>query len=364
MTILSQRICLSLVLLGVSSGCAEYNRHETHSEADSLTGTLQLTSDFPRVGEAHFSPDMRWIIFSAVPNGERQLAMYLVKVRSKVNYEDSQNSPVQVRDIIGIERPIRISPPGSTNGSGAFSSDGLSLIFSSTAGKETNSDKGFPPGEEIFRVDGWEGAAAMSDPAKGLNFAQHPLTDNDAYDGECSYSPDGKWICFTSNRDGDLNLYAMHVDGSHVVRLTHSPGYDGGANFSPNGKQLVYRSDRNGDRLLQIFVSDLVFNSSGEITGIANEKPLTHEQNVNWGPFWHPDGEHIIYSTNHVGPDNEELYLMRRDGTLKTRITFNPGPDVVPVFSPDGRYLMWISKRADDHTMQVFVAKFQFPEGS
>jgi Tol biopolymer transport system component len=245
---------------------------------------------------------------------------------------------------------------------------------------------------EIFRADGWQGAVAAAEPNAIVNLAQHPLTNNVGYDAECAFSPDGKCIVFCSNRgqslevrgqenatsepttapSGDLDLYAMRSDGTHVVRLTHTPGYDGGPFFSPDGKRVVYRSDRKANNNLQIFVADLVFDSSGDITGITHERQLTHDDNVNWGPFWHPDGRHIIYATSLHGHDNYELYLMRADGSRKTRITFTPqalidghkGADVLPTFSPDGRYILWTCRRGPDGTPQIFLAKFRMPRGA
>jgi Tol biopolymer transport system component len=367
------------MLIALGAGCAEYNQHETRSEGESLSNVIQLTSGFDRTGATCFSRDMRWILFQAIPQGQREFQLYAAKVRyderpipvpphQYVNSLRQSGPETSIgRDIIGIERPILITPAGSRNTCGGFSPDGLSMIFASTAGKE-GSDKSaganFPAGMEIFRVDGWEGAVALADPGKGFDLAQHPLTDNAAYDGDCAYSPDGKWICFTSDRGGDLDVYVMHADGSHIVRITKTPGYDGGASFSPDGKSLIYHSDRNGDHLLQIIVGDLAFDSHGEITGLKAEHPLTHEMNANWGASWHPDSQHIIYATNKQGHDNYELYLMRRDGSLKTRITFSPGADILPVFSPDGNYLMWTSKRTADHTTEIFLGKFGFPWGS
>jgi tricorn protease-like protein len=55
---------------------------------------------------------------------------------------------------------------------------------------------------------------------------------------------------------------------------------------------------------------------------------------------------------------------MRVDGSHKVRITFSDGFDGLPAFSPDGKYLMWSSKRSADHTTQVFLARFKFPDGS
>lgn len=359
-------------------GCSEYNHQQPRGEADSLSRVTQLTRGFGRAGEAYFSRDMRWIVFQATPPGESLYQMFVARLRwAKVDELREDGSLELAPGIVGIDRPIRITPPNSRNTCGYFAPDGLSLIFASTANKEEpNQPVGgdnragsdyrldFARGMEIFRVDGWEGAVALSDLAKPLDLAQHPLTDNDAYDAECAYSPNGKWICFSSHRDGDGDIYVMHADGSHVVQITQTPGLDGGPFFAPDGKSLLYRSDRAGNGLLQIYVGDLSFDGAGEITGLKSERALTSDEHVNWGPFWHPDGQHVVYATSKHGHTNYELYLMRRDGSRKTRLTFAPGADVLPVFSADGKYLMWTSNRTSDRTRQVFLARFRLANGT
>ncbi len=85
------------------------------------------------------------------------------------------------------------------------------------------------------------------------------LTDTKGYDAEASFSPDGQWIVFASNRTGytdklkeqqkqfevdpawAMELYIMKADGSGVRRLTDKPGYDGGPFFSPDGQQICWR---------------------------------------------------------------------------------------------------------------------------
>ena len=372
-------------------GCAqpEFNETPNLSESDSITDIIQLTHGFDRAGEAYFSPDMQWVIFQAVPHGEQQYQMYVAPLM----YDVTERSPApgsvmratplpglkipHATDILRLGEPIRISPASSRNTCGFFSPDGYSLIFGSTAGKEdpeepnsgyqrqgANYRWSFPKGMEVFRADGWQPAIESAEPGKIVDLAKHAITYNDAYDAECGYSPDGKWIAFTSNLSGDLELYAMHPDGSSLTRLTNAPGYDGGPFFSPDGKRLVYRSDRQGNDLLQVFVADVVFDRAGNITGLTNERNLTNDANVDWGPFWHPDGKHIIYATSKWGHHNYELMLMRDDGTHKTRITYKDGPDLLPAFSPDGKYLMWCSRRSQDGSPQIFLAKFKFPKGS
>jgi Tol biopolymer transport system component len=213
---------------------------------------------------------------------------------------------------------------------------------------------------EIFRFDDWKLAVNGGGEA---NLAKKPLTNNNVYDAEASYSPDGKWITYTHGAGAAADIYVMRADGSGAVQITKEKGYDGGPFFSPDGKRLVYRSDRKGNDLLQVFVAQLAFDEKGNITGRKSEHQLTNDEFVNWGPYWHPGGRHIIYATSAQGHTNYELYLMNaEDGSNKRRITFTEGADVLPVFSPDGKWLMWTSKRSKDNTSQVFAARFHMPE--
>jgi Tol biopolymer transport system component len=344
-----------------------------------LADIVQLTSGFDRAGEAYFSPDASWIIFQATPKGETHYAMYVAKLEK------------QGDRIVGASEPRRISPPNTRNTCGFFAPDGESLIYASTEGKDAGDDGtragyqrqggsyrwDFPDGMEIFRVDGWaerlhtpqslppDAGAGRPVPLTPpvVELTKQAITDNGAYDAEGAYSPDGKWIVFGSRRDGDSELYVMRPDGSGVVRLTTQKGYDGGPFFSPEGRRIIYRSDRKGNDLLQVFVADLAFDADGNVTGLANERQLTDDANVNWGPYFHPDGKHIVYATSAHGHHNYEVYAMRDDGSHKTRITHKAGFDGLPVFSPDGQYLMWSSKRAPDNTTQIFVARFVPPAG-
>jgi TolB protein len=379
---------LIVCTFAMAAGCASAPK----SEADVLSQIIQVTDGFDRAGEAYFSPNMRWIVFQATPKGESSYQMYVAPLKFSVKEGWPTDYPTSPREgaaaknppleLVGIDSAIRITPAGSKNTCGFFSPDGKSIIFASTALKSSatqptsqpsTSTSGyqrssgtyrweFPAEMEVFRADGWE--AAVTAAKKEINLAKHPLTNNDAYDAECAFSPDGQWIVFTSNRTGDNELFAMKADGSDAVQLTHTKGYDGGPFFSPDGRRLVYRSDRAGNDLLQIFVADVGRDAFGNIISLANERQLTNDGNVNWGPYWHPDGKHLIYATSAHGHQNYELYLMRSDGSHKTRITFTEGFDGLPVFSPDGKYLMWSSKRTKDGTTQVFLARFKMPRGA
>jgi Tol biopolymer transport system component len=185
------------------------------------------------------------------------------------------------------------------------------------------------------------------------------LTTTPGYDAEATVSPDGKTIVWTSVKDGDLDLYAMNLDGSKMRRLTNVVGYDGGAFFSPDSKRNVYRAshptepaeiekykDLLGQRLvepgqLEIFV----MNADG-----SDQHPVTSNGASNFSPFFHPDGKRIIFSSN-VETKNEgarpgfHLYLISDEGAGLERLTFDGHFNSFPMFSPDGTRLVWVSDR-------------------
>jgi Tol biopolymer transport system component len=181
------------------------------------------------------------------------------------------------------------------------------------------------------------------------------LTDSAGYDAEAVYSPQGQRIIFTSLRSGDLELYLMNPDGSEVEQLTDAPGYDGGAFFSLDGNWIVWRASRPAGKDLEdyraLLKQGLV--RPGEldlyIMNLEQREPirLTDNGAANFGPYWHPDGRHIIFSSNMHDPQgrNFDLYLIDI-GTRETeRITTYEGFDGFPMFSHDGKRLVFASNR-------------------
>ncbi len=236
-----------------------------------------------------------------------------------------------------------------------FSPDGKSIIFAST---HLASDS-CPPKPDYSLGYVWplyKSYEIFKAKPDGSNLKK--LTNSYGYDAECVFSPDGKNILFTSDRDGDLELYEMDTEGKNVKRLTNSPGYDGGSFFSADGKLICFRAQVISDSVelqdyknllekglirpskLEIFI----MNSDG-----SGRKQLTSNGAANFCPFFTPDGKKIIFSSNMQDPKgrNFELYLIDVDGTGLEQITFNDVFDGFPMFSADGKKLVFASNRKE-----------------
>jgi len=185
------------------------------------------------------------------------------------------------------------------------------------------------------------------------------LTVSPGYDAEATISPDGKTIVWTSVKDGDLDLYRMNLDGSNVRRLTDDVGYDGGAFFSPDSKRIVYRAAHPTDpsevaKYKELLAQHLVEPGQLELFVMnadgSNKKQITMTGASNFSPYFHPDGTRIIFSSNietrgEGGRPSFHLYLVRDDGTGLERLTMEGHFNSFPMFSPDGKRLVWVSDR-------------------
>ena len=199
--------------------------------------------------------------------------------------------------------------------------------------------------------------------------AMKRLTTARGYDAEGSYSPDGQWIVFTSMRDAynrPLNdkekkkleenpsyfaeIYIMRADGSDQKRLTNVPGYDGGPFFTPDGSRIVWRRfDEQG------LIADVwTMKPDG-----SDQKQITDFGSMSWAPYMHPSGQYIIFSSNKLGFENFELFIVDAAGTKEpVRVTYSDGFDGLPVPSPDGKTLAWTSSRSGGAAGQLFLAQW------
>ena len=315
---------------------------------DHLTSIRQLTVGGENA-EAYFSFDGSELILQAT-RGDRECdAIY------RMNSDGSKLRQVSSGE--GVTTCSFIAP------------DGKSIIYASThlGGKacppKPDRSQGYvwPLYEtyDIFRAD-----------PEGDNLVR--LTDTPGYDAEAVYSPLGDKIVFTSVRTGDLELFWMSPDGTSVEQLTDEPGYDGGAFFSRDGKWIVWRASRpTGDPLADykaLLARGLVRPSRLEIfiMNLEERKPiqLTDNGAANFGPYWHPDGRHVIFVSNMADPEGRDfdLYLIDVETREVERVTHFPGFDGFPMFSHDGKQLVFASNRNNKvrGETNVFIADWRW----
>jgi Tol biopolymer transport system component len=307
-------------------------------EARHLRNIRQLTT-VGKNGEAYFSKDGKRVIFQSVRGDNPYYQMYTMNADGTAQTRLSNDhgkctcgyfDPLSTKMLYASTHldanafvPGKSPPPPPAKPGDRYKWD-------------------FDPAMDIFEV-----APGATEPKQ--------LTKTPGYDAEGSYSHDGKRIVFTSQRDGDLEIYTMNRDGTKPVRLTHAKGYDGGPFFSPDDKRIVWRGFRAPDeRVGEIFI----MSADGK-----GEKQLTQLHAVSWAPFFHPDGKRLIFASNADGMKegkhgNFELYLMKDDGSALERVTFSDGFDGLPVFSADGKHLMWTSTRAGGES-QIYIADWK-----
>ena len=169
-------------------------------------------------------------------------------------------------------------------------------------------------------------------------------------DYHATYSPDGKWIVFTSERDGlgQTNIYRAHPDGTEVERLTDSPALDDQGALSPDGTQLAFVSTRES-QTANIWILDL---RTRQLRGLTRQPDVQGDPakpNGFFRPAWSPDGKWIAFSSDRntewrghssgAGWEHVQelsIYVIRPDGTGLRRVT-QPGIATgAPKWSPDG----------------------------
>jgi len=335
-------LALPLTLLGQEEDADLLLPQERH-----LTNIRQLTFSGENA-EAYFSFDGKSLIFQSRAQGDECDQIYTM-------------------DLATGEAELVSTGEGRTTCSYYYPGDDK-ILYASTH----HWDPACPPSPDMSQGYVWalyptfDIFTANPD---GSNLTQ--LTYTWGYDAEATFSPVEDRIVFTSMRDGDLEIYTMRGDGSDVRRLTNKVGYDGGPFFSPDGTKIVYRSgypetEKELADYRRLLAQGLIRPSALEIYVMdadgSNKVQVTDNGAANFGPFFHPSGDKILFSSNLGDPTGREfdIYMINVDGTGLERITYTEGFDGFPMFSPDGKYLVFGSNRNMSHpgNTNVFIAEW------
>ena len=177
------------------------------------------------------------------------------------------------------------------------------------------------------------------------------------FDYDASFSADGKWIIFTSERDGSANIYRVGVDGLGLERLTDNSGFNDQAALSPDGKLLAFVSTR-GSGSTNIWILDIKTRKLQDLTH-------TRAPSGNFRPTWSPDGKWIVFSSDrNIEADRNtkfdhakgrwehlqaaSLYVVQPDGTGLRRLTPAGKFAGSPKWSPDGKRVVFYELPVED----------------
>ncbi len=182
--------------------------------------------------------------------------------------------------------------------------------------------------------------------ADGRN--EKPVLPAESLDYNASFSTDGRWIIFTSERAGSADIYRVHPDGSGLERLTSDPAYEDQAALSPDGSTLAFVSTR-GSGMADIWLLDLATHKYRNLTNHPS----------NFRPSWSPDGKWIAFTSDrdtHPGRvsgaggsthggfeflQSTNLYVISADGGRLRQLTQTSGFAGSPKWSADGRRIVY-----------------------
>ena len=164
-----------------------------------------------------------------------------------------------------------------------------------------------------------------------------------------AWSPDGKWIAFTSERNGSADLYRVQIDGSGLERLTDDPAFEDQAAYSPDGRQIVFVTTRAGGTA-DLWILDVQTHRA---------KPLTSGPGGDFRPAWSPDGKWIAFSSDRESSlpmakgrwehlHLVDIYMVRPDGSGLKRLSRHGDFCGSPKWAGDSKSVVTYCMPAED----------------
>jgi Tol biopolymer transport system component len=256
---------------------------------------------------------------------------------------------------------LAVAAPNAASRSAAFPGRNGEIVFSGLLRANGDYDLYLvrPDGTRLRRL------------TKGAGFERYP-----------SWSPDGKWFAYISNRtkprnEGAYEVYVVRPNGTGFRRLTNDRWIDDQVAWSPDGKRLVFGSSRLSGRFgiwtmraagggaarltrdgaLPTWAPDgkaIAFERApkgyNEIWLMSadgsNQRQLTtppsmfevHAQDSM--PDWSPGGDEILFTRRYRG--RTDIYAVRADGSGLRRLTKQAGLHSWPAWSPDGKRILFV----------------------
>lgn len=206
------------------------------------------------------------------------------------------------------EPPSRVTP--DTAFSPAFATAGSAMFYHSAASGRS----------DIMRAD---------TTAAGTVLRVTSIVNDNASNFHARPSPDGQWIAFDSDREGERAVFIADANGGNVRRVT-GPGFAAVPSWSPDGGLLAFvRAEPNRPRVWNLWTVNLATGETARLT--------SHKVGQPWGAAWFPDGRRIAYS-------HEDRLIVRSLDSGEQRVYRSPKKGRLirtPAVSPDGRRIVF-----------------------
>ena len=147
-----------------------------------------------------------------------------------------------------------------------------------------------------------------------------------------SYAVDGRSVLFNSTRTGGSDLYSVARRDGSLRQLTADPRYEAHGSFIDGGRRIIFHRQAEGDNY-DIIIRDLRTGAEQAIGATGAEEAY---------PAMSPDGRWIAFSAVPAPGAQPNLFVMKRDGTDRTRLTEGSAKDAYATWAPNGRSLYFV----------------------
>ena len=161
------------------------------------------------------------------------------------------------------------------------------------------------------------------------------LTNDEHENRYASYSPDGKWIAYESDRGGSWNIYLMDSNGQNLEKLTGDKSDDRRPSWHPNGKKLLFES--NSDGINELFTIEL---NDRKVTKLKNQ---LNQGEVIFASF-SPNGKKIAVSIQE-SDDKSDIVILKKNGEIHKTLVTNGKRNFYPKWSPNGKEILYFSRK-------------------
>ena len=168
------------------------------------------------------------------------------------------------------------------------------------------------------------------------------LTIHESQDTVPRMSPDGKWIAFTSRRNGAYDLFVMPSEGGEPRQITHHSGVEIVMDWSPDGEKLLFASNRDAtSRNLDLYEVGIEGGMPRRITTTGG-RDGTYSADGKWIVYC--QGTNTIYQDNYRGSGNYDLFVVSAEGGMPRRLTKTDGNERYPFLTKDGKHVWFIAE--------------------